>query len=122
MSRRAARAYDQGERPLTKWGKSDAADYEQLLARFGIDMRITLPEFRAILERFGETSWHHTSGMANRTRFYHPLATLDIDIDDLDNTDPRTVSPETVTDPDRARICAEHVADFMHEYRTDKDN
>lgn len=80
MSQRAATAYAMGERPWSKWTKSDllaAADKgldEKTIKKLSTYRSDNL---RTVLLR--RTSWHHTSKMFNETDFYAPH----IDADDI---------------------------------------
>lgn len=83
MSRRAREAYDDGEKPLSKWTKQDIIDSITEYAteadlHFNIDLLKKLKV--AVLKKLVlyRSSWHHTSSYANRTEFY------DIDRDKLD--------------------------------------
>lgn len=76
MSTRATSAYENGEKPLSKWTTADRDEINALLERFGVDRKLTLKELKNILQWHCATSWHHTSKMVNRTQFYHPLVWL----------------------------------------------
>lgn len=76
MSDRAVTAYKNGERPISKWTSKDAKAFNALLASLDIDITLTLKEFKVLLNRFGYTSWHHTSKYANRTDLFSPTAML----------------------------------------------
>ncbi len=67
MSNNAVQAYSDGEKPLTKWTKSELLDClsseQQEFCR-----RLTLQELRQELLEYA--GWHHTSNYYNKTRFY----------------------------------------------------
>lgn len=75
MSNRAAEAYQNGERPLSKWTKKDIINEIREYARDN-----NLPFSIALLDKvkakvlkdslLKKTSWHHTSSFANKTNFY----------------------------------------------------
>lgn len=74
MSNRAIEAYESGERPLSKWTKTELlqeakeiaeANEYQLPARL---YKLTADELRK--ELLYRSSWHHTSSYVNRTDFY----------------------------------------------------
>lgn len=75
MSKRAAEAYQNGERPLSKWTKKDIINE---IKEYASDNN--LPFSIALLNKvkakvlkdslLKETSWHHTSSFANKTNFY----------------------------------------------------
>ena len=82
MSNNAVAAYDNGERPISKWGKADILD----LCGEKADMLsvLTLNELRKHL--LYNSSWHHTSKHYNKTEFYS------FDDDALDNMTASAVS------------------------------
>ena len=69
MSIRAQEAYDDGEKPLSKWNKSDIL---KEIAKEGYDINIleklTASEIKTLL--LYKSSWHHTSSRYNKTDFY----------------------------------------------------
>lgn len=83
MSNNAVTAYEDGERPLSKWTKADilsAIEEQEIELKCSIEKLNKLPV--KVLKRVGLTysSWHHTSNHYNRTDFY----SLDLDrIQDL---------------------------------------
>lgn len=83
MSNNAVTAYEDGERPLSKWTKADilsAIEEQEIELKCPIEKLEKLPV--KVLKRVGLTysSWHHTSNHYNRTDFY----SLDVDrIQDL---------------------------------------
>ena len=82
MSNRAREAYDDGEKPLSKWSKAGIIEAveeyaEETELHFDINLlkKLKVADLkRLVLYR---SSWHHTSSYANRTDFY------DIDRDKL---------------------------------------
>ena len=83
MSNNAVTAYEDGEKPLSKWTKADilsAIEEQEIELKCSIEKLEKLPV--KVLKRVGLTysSWHHTSNHYNRTDFYF----LDVDrIQDL---------------------------------------
>lgn len=74
MSNNAVAAYSNGEKPLSKWTKSD------ILAEIPEDLRekakaLTVSELKTLF--LVQTSWHHTSSMYNRTNFYSVRSDVD---------------------------------------------
>ena len=75
MSNRAAEAYENGEKPLSKWTKKAIIEQiEEYIEENGIICPIetlkktTSPVLKKLLLK--RTSWHHTSYYANATDFY----------------------------------------------------
>ena len=67
MSNNAVSAYDDGEKPLSRWSKSDVIS--AIADELGVnesDIELKYP-YRYYLKR---TSWHHTSSKYNKTDFY----------------------------------------------------
>lgn len=67
MSNNAVSAYDDGEKPLSKWSKSDVIS--AIADELGVnesDVELKYP-YRYYLKK---TSWHHTSSKYNKTDFY----------------------------------------------------
>ena len=70
MSNRAVEAYENGEKPLSRWRKADMINAiseidEEKAAAFA---KVRIAELKScILTR---SSWHHTSNRCNRTDFY----------------------------------------------------
>lgn len=83
MSNNAVTAYEDGEKPLSKWTKADilsAIEEQEIELKCSIEKLEKLPV--KVLKRVGlsYSSWHHTSNHYNRTDFY----SLDVDrIQDL---------------------------------------
>lgn len=75
MSNRAREAYDEGEKPKSKWTKAEIIAVIEEYARdneIGVPLSVlkktpckTLKDVLLV-----KTSWHHTSSYANRTNFY----------------------------------------------------
>lgn len=85
MSNNAVDAYAGGEKPISKWTKSDILqeiydlDYSQDI----IDVAKSLP-VKALKSIFlYQSSWHHTSKMYNRTDFYSVRS--DVTMDDIND-------------------------------------
>lgn len=84
MSNNAVLAYDNGEKPYSKWTKADIMEViaEYMTEEFyNSAKRLTVSELRSLFLRW--SSWHHTSSMYNRTDFYicYPDAVFLEDID-----------------------------------------
>ena len=64
MSKRAAEAYGNGERPLSRWTKKEllAAIRDERIRKY------SLPVLKSYF--LWRSSWHHTSRFANSTDFY----------------------------------------------------
>lgn len=73
MSIRARRAYESGEKPISKFRKSDVLLLEEVindLLPYKIKLKMTVKELKSLLEWWGYSSWHHTGKFANITYFY----------------------------------------------------
>lgn len=72
MSRNAVAAYNDGEKPLSKFTKKDYTFFcEVVKESLGLEVKpMTLKEFKKFVEENCESSWHHTSKMYNKTYFY----------------------------------------------------
>lgn len=96
MSERAAEAYDMGEKPLSKWTKSDIIERLQELIDSG-DFESTPEDMERIKRLTSKTvkyaflkksSWHHTGKYYNETYFYDIVDDFSkINIDDLEQID-----------------------------------
>ena len=82
MSIRAAEAYENGEKPLSKWTK--AALLEAAGDRASLLSPLTVSELRDLL--LTRSSWHHTSCRYNATDFWS------VDEDTLEELTEETVS------------------------------
>lgn len=77
MSNRAVEAYENGERPMSKWTKGDliyeikkAIRCDELHPTFNVDTLNKIP-VSVLRDLFLEySSWHHTSSYCNSTSFY----------------------------------------------------
>ena len=81
MSERAKEAYDNGERPMSKWTKWDILC--ELEYDFDDDTIAKLSKYstQAIKNVCLEwTSWHHTGSYANETDFYQVIDGRDVDL------------------------------------------
>lgn len=81
MSKRATYAYDAGEKPLSKFTAADKDALNELIARYAPESGLvvkTVPQLKAILRKWGESSYHHTGKYANKTEFYHFCALFDL--------------------------------------------
>lgn len=82
MSNRAVAAYESGEKPLSKWRKSDIINE---LDDAGVDTSILKKYSAHTLKKYFlvMSSWHHTSGYLNETDFYK-VKSREIHAEDLD--------------------------------------
>lgn len=70
MSNNAVAAYENGERPLSKWTKKD------IIKTIGQDVIDRNPQLKALKAKelkaifLTQTAWHHTSKFYNETNFY----------------------------------------------------
>lgn len=86
MSNNAVAAYNSGEKPLSKWTKTEiiqtikeyVEDNSDQTFNFNVDelKKVTITELKTFLY---QSSWHHTSNHYNRTDFYS------LDTDKIDN-------------------------------------
>ena len=77
MSNNAVAAYEQGEKPLSKWNKSDLIQgVQETIRDYDITPKFSMDKLKkqsvstirdCVLEK---SSWHHTSSYYNRTDFY----------------------------------------------------
>ena len=72
MSKRAVYAYEEGEKPLSKWRKSDIIEHaEELIEDQELIKLIKKVNLDILKDKFlVYSSWHHTSSMCNKTDFY----------------------------------------------------
>lgn len=77
MSKRAVEAYNNGEKPISKWTKSEIVHaVKEIIKDYEIDPKFdvnNLPKYsKEALKRafLSYTSWHHTSSYCNETSFY----------------------------------------------------
>lgn len=72
MSVRASDAYSQGEKPISKFKKSDVEAVQELFSELNIELknRLTVKGLKEFLKESGPSSWHHTSKFYNATDFY----------------------------------------------------
>lgn len=73
MSKRAVEAYDNGERPLSKWSKKDIIEeIIEMEYELGVPLdkikKIPLTALKSLV--LSKSSWHHTSKYANKSSFY----------------------------------------------------
>lgn len=73
MSNNAVAAYEDGEKPLSKWTKADIFD---TIKDTGIELKCSIEKLRRLpIKVLKEvclkySSWHHTSNHYNKTEFY----------------------------------------------------
>lgn len=99
MSNNAIAAYESGEKPLSKWKKSEiiegiktAIDENDLKRQFKFELlaKLTTVELKNLV--LTRSSWHHTSNYFNKTDFYK------IDVEKI----------EKITNSQIDKILAEH--------------
>lgn len=85
MSNNAVMAYEDGEKPYSKWTKADIISrVRELVEDCDLKIHFTMDVFtkapvKSLREMvLSESSWHHTSSWYNKTYFY------DVDIDRLE--------------------------------------
>lgn len=106
MSNNAVMAYDNGEKPYSKWTKAEilreAADQG---LHSDLAKKLTVAEARGLFLKW--SSWHHTSSMYNRTDFYVVDAT---DVTDeriaeiIANREPKKTSKEEKPKMEKAYV------------------
>lgn len=65
MSNNAVAAYNNGQKPLSKFTKEDAEALSELTGK-----KWTLKEVKDFVKDYGEVGYHHTSKFYNKTNFY----------------------------------------------------
>lgn len=70
MSNNAVAAYDNGEKPLSKWTKSDIIELVRDINPEIVNELKKLPLDVLKKKCLTQTSWHHTSSYYNKTNFY----------------------------------------------------
>ncbi len=70
MSNNAVEAYENGEKPMSKWTKADILHELKKVNPEIVELakKLTVSELKSRLIK--RTSWHHTSSKFNRTDFY----------------------------------------------------
>lgn len=94
MSNNAVAAYEDGEKPLSKWTKADIFD---AMSEQEIELKCSMENLRKLPAKIlkevclTRSSWHHTSSHYNKTDFY----SLDINyIEELTNEKIETLLTE----------------------------
>lgn len=94
MSNNAVAAYEDGEKPLSKWTKTDVFD---AMSEQEIELKCSMENLRKLPAKIlkevclTRSSWHHTSSHYNKTDFY----SLDINyIEELTNEKIETLLTE----------------------------
>lgn len=94
MSNNAVAAYEDGEKPLSKWTKTDVFD---TMSEQEIELKCSMENLRKLPAKIlkevclTRSSWHHTSSHYNKTDFY----SLDINyIEELTNEKIETLLTE----------------------------
>ena len=75
MSVRAARAYEAGEKPLSKFTAADKNALNELIQKYAPETELVIQnvqQLKKIMRKWGATSYHHTGKYAATTEFYHP--------------------------------------------------
>lgn len=73
MSNNAVAAYEDGEKPLSKWTKADIFD---AIEEQGVELKCSIDKLRKLPVKVLKeiclrySSWHHTSNHYNKTDFY----------------------------------------------------
>ena len=77
MSNNAVAAYESGEKPLSKWTKTDILDaIENAVREEELTLNCSMNSLRKVSAKIlkkvclNKTSWHHTSSRYNKTDFY----------------------------------------------------
>ena len=103
MSERAASAYDMGEKPLSKWKKSNIIERLKELVALG-ELEATAEQLKQIeklslktlkVSFLRSSSWHHTGKYYNETNFY------DVDIENVEKTLKNSGLLETLEENDK---------------------
>ena len=70
MSNNARNAYDDGEKPMSKWRKADIIDAIRTIdpEKAGLLSKVNVKTLKDVV--LTKTSWHHTSEYYNKTDFY----------------------------------------------------
>lgn len=80
MSNNAVQAYKSGEKPFSKWTKTDILNelknYDTDAFIIDLAKKLSLKELKQIA--LYKSSWHHTSSMYNQTDFYTVSSCLDL--------------------------------------------
>ena len=81
MSNNAVDAYNSGERPLSRWTKTEilreiATQAEGTGLNMGLVGKLNLPTLKAYFLKY--SSWHHTSSRYNKTTFYRVVIPTNI--------------------------------------------
>ena len=88
MSNNAVAAYEDGEKPLSKWTKADILDE---IRRQEVELRCSVESLRCLPAKvlkgtcLTRSSWHHTSSYYNKTDFYS------LDVDEIENLTDDTI-------------------------------
>lgn len=81
MSKRAASAYEDGRKPLSKFNSEDLLEVNSRLT--GKERIKSVKELKLVLEKTSGHEWHHTGSYYNKTNFYDVEDIFDND--DIDN-------------------------------------
>lgn len=65
MSNNAVAAYENGQKPISKFTKEDADELSDLFAE-----KWSVKEIKDLVKNYGEVGYHHTSKFYNKTNFY----------------------------------------------------
>lgn len=84
MSERAKEAYDNGERPMSKWNKWDILNELEYDLDDDTIAKLSKYSTQSLKNVCLEwTSWHHTGSYANETDFYQVIDGRDVDLDQM---------------------------------------
>ena len=111
MSNRAVEAYEDGEKPLSKWRKKDIIEgIQDLSIDFNIELLKKVKVKMLKDKMLYRSSWHHTSSYCNETNFY----SLDIRyIENLTNEDIEKMILEDVKE-DKQEETKRRLANFEY--------
>ena len=105
MSNNALYAYENGEKPISKWTKSDII--QELTAAHPAEYieevkKLTASEVKALF--LNRTAWHHTSRLFNQTDFYAVSLTVPFEAirNTIANRKPKEAKPEDK--PTKAKV------------------
>ncbi|MCL2607628.1 MAG: hypothetical protein FWD92_03625 [Methanomassiliicoccaceae archaeon] len=111
MSNRAIEAYEDGEKPLSKWTKAEILSQleEEGLSKRKIESlsKMTVADMKDKL--LVRTSWHHTSKHYNRTDFYSVDTTAAEKLDMRTYERPKPQPKEAIVKPEEERAIAEYL-------------
>ncbi len=81
MSVRATRAYEAGEKPLSKFTAADKNALNELIQKYAPETGLVIqnvPQLKTIMRKWGSVSHHHAGKYAATTEFYHLCGLFDL--------------------------------------------